>query len=72
MYQFEKFTKFAAALIVYMSFMNISKTRKKSNSDLGNIQIIKDNYLGFRNLTLYTPNYEKILFEKFLSRTAAR
>lgn len=65
MYQFEKFTKFAAAINRLYVFHEYFQNPKKSNSDLGNIQIIKDNYLGFRNLTLYTPNYEKILFENF-------
>lgn len=65
MYQFEKFTKFAAAINRLYVFHEYFQNPRKTNSDLGNIQIIKDNYLGFRNLTLYTPNYEKILFENF-------
>lgn len=65
MYQFEKFTKFAAAINRLYVFHEYFQNPRKTNSDLGNIQIIKDNYLGFQNLTLYTPNYEKILFENF-------
>lgn len=65
MYQFEKFTKFAAAINRLYVFHEYFQSPKKTNPDRNQIRITKDNYLGFRNLTLYTPNYEKILFENF-------
>lgn len=65
MYQFEKFTKFAAAINRLYVFHEYFRHPRKPNADRDQIRITKDNYLGFRNLTLYTPNYEKVLFENF-------
>jgi putative ATP-binding cassette transporter len=63
MYQFEKFTKFAAAINRLYVFHEYLQQPRKSNPDDSNIKIIKDNRLGFSNLTVQTPNYEKTLFQ---------
>lgn len=67
MYQFEKFTKFAAAINRLYVFHKYLQQPRKSNPDdsniNSNIKIIKDNRLGFANLTVQTPNYEKTLFQ---------
>ncbi|MEA5549597.1 ABC transporter ATP-binding protein/permease [Anabaena cylindrica UHCC 0172] len=63
MYQFEKFTKFAAAINRLYVFHEYLQKSKKSTSDNSNIQIIKENRLAFKNLTIQTPNHEKTLFQ---------
>jgi putative ATP-binding cassette transporter len=65
MYQFEKFTKFAAAINRLYVFHKYLQQPRKSNYDDSNIKIIKAKSLAFVNLTLQTPNYEKTLFQNF-------
>ncbi|MEA5616269.1 ABC transporter ATP-binding protein/permease [Cronbergia sp. UHCC 0137] len=65
MYQFEKFTKFAAAINRLYVFHKYLQQAQKSNPDHSNIKIIKDHRLAFVNLTVQTPNYEKTLFKNF-------
>jgi putative ATP-binding cassette transporter len=62
-YQFEKFTKFAAAINRLYVFHKYLQKPRKSTSDNSNIQIIQENRLAFENLTVQTPNYEKTLFQ---------
>jgi vitamin B12/bleomycin/antimicrobial peptide transport system ATP-binding/permease protein len=63
MYQFEKFTKFAAAINRLYVFHEYLQKSRKSTADNSNIQILKENRLAFENLTVQTPNYEKTLFQ---------
>jgi putative ATP-binding cassette transporter len=63
MYQFEKFTKFAAAINRLYVFHKYLQKSRKSTADNSNIQILKENRLAFENLTVQTPNYEKTLFQ---------
>lgn len=62
MYQFEKFTKFAASINrLYVFSKYFKRGNKIANYD--KIQIVKDNRLAIKSLTLQTPDSQKTLFK---------
>jgi vitamin B12/bleomycin/antimicrobial peptide transport system ATP-binding/permease protein len=63
MYQFEKFTKFAASINRLYVFSEYLKQPRKSIGNARNIDIVNDTRLAFENLTVQTPNYQKTLVE---------
>lgn len=63
MYQFEKFTKFAASINRLYVFYEYLKHPKPEKVNQSTIEIIEDNRLAVENLTLQTPNYQKTLFQ---------
>lgn len=70
MYQFEKFTKFAASINRLYLLYDFLKNRQISVKSEEVIKIIPSNKIAVENLTLQTPNYEKTLFRN-LSITLA-
>lgn len=63
MYQFEKFTKFAASINRLYVFSEYFKRGKRAAVNTEKIQIVKDNRIAVDNLTLQTPNSQKTLFK---------
>ncbi|VXD10559.1 ABC-type uncharacterized transport system, permease and ATPase components, involved in Hassallidin biosynthesis [Planktothrix serta PCC 8927] len=61
MYQFEKFTKFAASINRLYIFLIYFKQLEKNTSLTKNIDIVNDDNITFTNLTIQTPNYQKTL-----------
>jgi len=64
MYQFEKFTKFAASinrLYVLHEYLQ-ARCNLRSKVEASHIEIVKADHLAFANLTVQTPNYQKTLF----------
>ncbi|MBD2136139.1 ABC transporter ATP-binding protein/permease [Anabaena sp. FACHB-1237] len=70
MYQFEKFTKFAASINRLYLLNHSLKNRHILVEPQEVIKIIPSNKIAVENLTLQTPNYEKTLFRN-LSITLA-
>jgi putative ATP-binding cassette transporter len=63
MYQFEKFTKFAASINRLYVFSEYLKQPRKQTTNARTIDLVKDSRLAFENLTVQTPNYQKTLVE---------
>jgi len=63
MYQFEKFTKFAASINRLYVFSEYLKQPRKQIGNGRTIDLIHDSRLAFENLTVQTPNYQKNLVE---------
>ncbi|MBD2202761.1 ABC transporter ATP-binding protein/permease [Calothrix sp. FACHB-1219] len=61
MYQFEKFTKFAASINRLYVFSEYFNQPIKQIDGTRNIDIVNDSRLAFENLTVQTPNYQKNL-----------
>jgi vitamin B12/bleomycin/antimicrobial peptide transport system ATP-binding/permease protein len=62
-YQFEKFTKFAASierLYIFYAYLNNSR---KETANGKTINLVPDNFLALEDVTLQTPNYQKTLFK---------
>lgn len=64
MYQFEKFTKFAASINRLYIFSEYLKQPSKAIANAKTIDIVIDSRLALENLTVQTPNYQKTLFSK--------
>ncbi|MFN6499153.1 MAG: ABC transporter ATP-binding protein/permease [Nostoc sp. DedQUE01] len=62
MYQFEKFTKFAASINRLYIFSEYLKQPSKAIANAKTIDIVIDSRLALENLTVQTPNYQKTLF----------
>ncbi|MHC5717307.1 MAG: ABC transporter ATP-binding protein/permease [Nostoc sp.] len=62
MYQFEKFTKFAASINRLYIFSEYLKQPSKAIVNAKTIDIVLDSRLALENLTVQTPNYQKTLF----------
>lgn len=62
MYQFEKFTKFAASINRLYIFSEYLKQPSKAIANAKTIDIVLDSRLALENLTVQTPNYQKTLF----------
>ncbi|MEH2023989.1 ABC transporter ATP-binding protein/permease [Nostoc sp.] len=62
MYQFEKFTKFAASINRLYVFYEYLKQPSKAIANSRTIDIVIDSRLALENLTVETPNYQKTLF----------
>ncbi|MBN3898057.1 MAG: ABC transporter ATP-binding protein/permease [Nostoc sp. NOS(2021)] len=62
MYQFEKFTKFAASINRLYVFYEYLKQPTKAIANAKTIDIVLDSRLALENLTVQTPNYQKTLF----------
>jgi vitamin B12/bleomycin/antimicrobial peptide transport system ATP-binding/permease protein len=63
MYQFDKYTKFAASINRLYIFYEYLKQPRKEVANARTIDIIKDRRLAVNNLTLQTPNSQKTLFK---------
>ncbi len=61
MYQFEKFTKFAASINRLYAFSEYLNHPRKQIANARTIDIVKDSCLAFENLTIQTPNYQRTL-----------
>ncbi|WP_445632643.1 ABC transporter ATP-binding protein/permease [Nostoc sp. DSM 114161] len=62
MYQFEKFTNFAASINRLYIFSEYLKQPSKAIANAKTIDIVIDSRLALENLTVQTPNYQKTLF----------
>ncbi|MEH1785115.1 ABC transporter ATP-binding protein/permease [Nostoc sp.] len=62
MYQFEKFTKFAASINRLYIFSEYLKQPSKAIANAKTIDIVIDSRLALENLAVQTPNYQKTLF----------
>ncbi|MFS0513855.1 ABC transporter ATP-binding protein/permease [Nostoc sp. UIC 10607] len=62
MYQFEKFTKFAASINRLYVFYEYLKQPSKAIANSRTIDIVIGSRLALENLTVETPNYQKTLF----------
>lgn len=63
MYQFDKFTKFAASINRLYVLDEYLKHPRKEIANGRTIDIVKNSTLAIENLTLQTPNYQKTLFK---------
>lgn len=63
MYQFDKYTKFAASINRLYKFYQYLEHPKPQITEQSNIEIVTANHVSIKNLTLQTPNSKKTLFK---------
>lgn len=63
MYRFDKFTNFAASINRLYIFYEYLKQPKEKRANDTTIDVVIDNRLAVENLTVETPNSQKVLYE---------